>query len=58
LWYKDTTKDQADENMGYSQWQNYIAKMPANRGTFSFVVLLKHIIGFCEDYDNVLYGFN
>jgi hypothetical protein len=58
LWYKDTTKDLADANMGYSKRQNYTVKIPANRGTFSFAVPLKHTFGFCEDYDNVLYGFN
>ena len=35
---------------------NYIIEHPAAKGTFSFSIPLKHIFGFCEDYDNVVYG--
>ena len=30
----------------------------ANRGKFSFCIPLKHIFGFCDDYDKVMYGVN
>ena len=30
--------------------------MPTAKGTFSFRVPLKHIFGFCEDYDKIVYG--
>jgi hypothetical protein len=58
LWCKDIDDDLTDENQGFNKQQNYIVRKPANRGTFSFVVLLSHIFGFCEDYHMVLYGFN
>ena len=30
----------------------------ANKGKFSFYIPLKHIFGFCDDYDKVMYGVN
>ena len=30
----------------------------ANKGKFSFCIPLKHIFGFCDDYDKVMYGVN
>ena len=30
----------------------------ANKGNFSFCIPLKHIFGFCDDYDKVMYGVN
>ena len=36
--------------------QLYIINTPDPKGTFSFRVPLKHIFGFCEDYDKVVYG--
>ena len=56
LWYKDTEDTLTDTNQGFIVRLNHIIKKPAARGTFSFVVPLKHIFGFCEDYDNVVYG--
>ena len=32
--------------------------VPANKGKFSFCIPLKHIFGFCDDYDKVMYGVN
>ena len=58
LWYKDTEDTLTDENLGFNKRQNYIIKKPATKGSFSFIVPLKHIFGFCEDYDKVLYGFS
>ena len=57
LWYKDTgpTAVLADENAGFKIRQAYIIKKPNPKGTFSFKVPLKHIFGFCEDYNKILY---
>ncbi|XP_065683476.1 uncharacterized protein LOC124809560 [Hydra vulgaris] len=30
---------------------------PITKGTFSFSIPLKHIFGFCDDYNKVIYGF-
>ena len=57
LWYKDTTVN-ADlvNNTGFKIRQDYIIQKPNPKGTFSFRVPLKHIFGFCEDYNKILYG--
>ena len=62
LWYKDTTTaavlDPADPNFnhGFKLRHDYIITVSRPRGTFSFRIPLKHIFGFCEDYDKVVYG--
>ena len=60
LWYKDTTDaavlDGANTNVGFKIRQDYIIKKFNPKGTFSFRIPLKHIFGFCEDYDKVVYG--
>ena len=57
LWYKDTTVDPSiDNNAGFSSRQAYIIKSSVPKGSFSFRIPLKHIFGFCEDYDKVVYG--
>ena len=66
LWYKDTknttTLDPADANFnaGFKIRHDYIfGKADGDvipRGSFSFRIPLKHIFGFCEDYDKVVYG--
>ena len=57
LWYKDTSTaaDLAD-NVGFKLRKEYIINKPDPKGTFSFKIPLKHIFGFCEDYDKILYG--
>jgi len=35
----------------------YITQLPNPKGTFSFRIPLKHIFGFAEDYDKIVYGF-
>ena len=57
LWYKDTgpTAD-IDVNLGFNVRQDYIIKSPNPKGAFSFRVPLKHIFGFCEDYNKIIYG--
>ena len=57
LWYKDTTGEASiDDNAGFAARQAYIIRNSDPRGTFSFRIPLKHIFGFCEDYDKVIYG--
>ena len=56
-WTKDNaiTADIA-ANVGFAARHNYIIKKPTPKGSFTFAIPLKHIFGFCEDYDRVLYG--
>ena len=51
LWYKDTTTGAEEVNLGWNIRKQYDPK-----STFSFRVPLKHIFGFCEDYNKILYG--
>ena len=57
MWYKDTGLN-ADlgTNAGFRIRKEYIINKPDPTGTFSFRVPLKHIFGFCEDYNKILYG--
>ena len=57
LWYKDTTANANNNNTGFSIRRSHIIVNANPRGTFSFKIPLKHIFGFCEDYDKVVYGF-
>ena len=62
LWYKDTTTTAvldpagANFNHGFKLRHDYIITASLPRGSFSFRIPLKHIFGFCEDYDKVVYG--
>ena len=56
LWYKDTTENANNNNAGFSIRRSYIIVNADPIGTFSFKIPLKHIFGFCEDYDKVVYG--
>jgi len=57
LWQKDTvvTATIAD-NGGFRVRQSYLIQQPTAKGTFSFRIPLKHIFGFCKDYDRIVYG--
>lgn len=56
-WYKDTaTTATLADNAGINVRHNYIIKSPTTKGMFSFRIPLKHIFGFCEDYDKISYG--
>ena len=61
LWYKDAGTDASiagnNRNKGCEARQEYIIRKPDPKGTFSFRVPLKHIFGFCDDYEKVIYGF-
>ena len=56
LWYKDTTANANNNNAGFSIIRSYIIVNADPIGTFSFKIPLKHIFGFCGDYDKVVYG--
>ena len=57
LWKKDTaTTAVVADNAGFNARQSYLIASPTAKGTFSFTVPLKHIFGFCEDYDKIVYG--
>ena len=57
LWYKDTTDTAVlADNVGFKVRHDYIITNSQPRGSFSFRIPLKHIFGFCEDYDKVVYG--
>ena len=64
LWYKDTKNTaeldpaNANFNAGFKIRHDYIFGNTgaANVGKFSFRIPLKHIFGFCEDYDKIVYG--
>ena len=56
LWYKDTNNTATNDNNGFSIRRKYIIVNAVPIGTFSFKIPLKHIFGFCGDYDKVVYG--
>ena len=56
LWYKDTTPNAEEANTGWEVRRRQIIRNSDPKGTFSFKIPLKHIFGFCEDYDKVVYG--
>ena len=57
LWFKDTGKEATTlNNLGFNLRQDYIIRYPVPVGTFSFRIPLKHIFGFCEDYNKIIYG--
>ena len=56
LWYKDTTPNAEEANTGWEVRRQQIIRNSDPKGTFSFKIPLKHIFGFCEDYDKVVYG--
>ena len=58
LWYKDSgAAAHLTNNPGFGIRHGYIIKTPDPKGNFSFRIPLKHIFGFAEDYDKIVYGF-
>lgn len=56
-WFKDTGATASlTDNTGFKVRHDYILSSNP-KGTFSFSVPLSHILGVCEDYQKVLYGF-
>ena len=56
LWSKDINVNANTDNVGWNIRRLYITTTSDPRATFSFRIPLKHIFGFCEDYDKVVYG--
>ena len=57
-WYLDSTTTPNNQNKGFwARHQHLFNHLERNKGSFSFRIPLKHIFGFCEDYDKVVYGF-
>ena len=57
LWYKDTaTTAVKANNNGFAARHAYLIRSPTVKGTFSFRIPLKHIFGFCDDYNKIVYG--
>ena len=50
-----TTAAKADNN-GFAARHAYLVQSPTVKGTFSFRIPLKHIFGFCVDYDKIVYA--
>ena len=50
-----TTAAKADNN-GFAARRAHLIQSPTVKGTFSFRIPFKNIFGFCEDYDNFVYG--
>ena len=55
LWYNDTTVTADNNNVGFKKRRIRIL-VNEQIGSFSFKIPLKHIFGFCEDYDKIVYG--
>ena len=57
LWYKETAATAAKvDNNRFATRHAYLIQSPTVKGTFSFRILLRHIFGFCEDFDKIVYG--
>ena len=56
LWYKDIATAAKADNNGFASWHVYLIQLPTVKGTFSFRIPIKHILGFCEDYHKIVYG--
>jgi len=61
LWFKDSGTDASiagnNRKNSYLIRHGYIIQKPDPQGTSSFRLPLKHIFGFCDDYEKVVYGF-
>lgn len=60
LWCTDDQPgaEPKSSNKGFASRHGYILQMSDPKGTFSFKIPLKHIFGFCEDYEKIVYGFS
>ena len=58
VWFKDSgAAAHLTNNLGFGTRHGYIIKTPDPKGIFSFRIPLKHIFGFAEYYDKIVYGF-
>ena len=44
------------DNNGFAARHAYLIQLPTVKGTFSFRIPLRYIFGYCEDYDEIVYG--
>ena len=56
LWYKDTTINAEEADIGWNVRRQYIIVDADPKGSFSFKIPLNYIIRFCDDYDKIVYG--
>ena len=57
MWYKDTATTAAKANNNvFAARHAYLIQSPTIKDTFSFSIPLKHSLGFCDDYDKIVYG--
>ncbi|XP_065665467.1 uncharacterized protein LOC136086897 [Hydra vulgaris] len=57
LWYKDSTSTAVlADTTGFATRQAYLIQKPTTKRTFSICIPLRHIFGFCDDCDKVIYG--
>ena len=56
LWYRDGSTDFKTKT-SFNVLHKHIVVNSTPNGTFSFLIPLKHILGFCKSYNKVLYGF-
>ena len=57
LWYKDTSTTAAKaDNNGFAARHAYLIQSTTIKCTFSFTIPMKHIFGFCDDYDKIVHG--
>ena len=56
-WAPDTSEPvAANTNLGFRARREYVIAKSVPVGSFSFMVELENVFGFCEDYDKVVYG--
>ena len=54
LWYKDTATTAANaDNYGFAARHAYLIQSSTVKGIFYCRIPLKHIFGFCEDFDKI-----
>ena len=51
----DSSTEAETENTGFAARHGKIIPKPANKGAFSFTIPLRHIFGFSDDYDKIVY---
>ena len=56
LWYRNGSTDFKTKT-SFNVLHKHIVVNSTPNGTFSFLIPLKHIFGFCKSYNKVLYGF-
>ena len=57
LWFPDVSPNAVGIDGSWYARKIVLLKAPVPAGTFSFRIPLRHIFGFAEDYNKVVYGF-